>query len=501
MFLDQQLAFDISLDLSKNLKKKNKIRKIIFICSIIFISILIVFLIFFFNRNKNYHQIVQFEKEESKENKIEEFEELIQLKKTEQEEYELEKSKKLKLLSQSEDPLAIFYESIPASLTYNNDGYFDLDWSGFESILKDNKKYKKENSMIIYTTLSNQMAQLNENMDISNLLDITVYHCDINFKTEIKKFIEKIYESEYYSFIAKIKLGSISISFDDIKLKEKFINDINIIANNEKTTNDEKAKYLDELINIHGYYIPLKINFGGLFMIESEYIKNSENEKYITIINETLGINKEIDINTNYSNEIKNIFNEFYSNSKKTIIGGDYTKDNFDDWLLSINENNADIINYDNIIKITDLLDLDLKIKLKEPLKIIDEKYEKRKNYYETLNNLKQSKKRGNIIRKDNDNNDIYELGYFSDHNNLIYNKTIEIYKKYKNFKYVSVKQDISTNDIIVGIKIISKKDDNGKWEIKENPLVTNQMTINFKSEWWCGLNYKLILYLMKLPS
>ena len=37
-------------------------------------------------------------------------------------------------------------------------------------------------------------------------------------------------------------------------------------------------------------------------MIESQYIKNSENEKYITIINETLGINKEIDINTNYSN-------------------------------------------------------------------------------------------------------------------------------------------------------------------------------------------------------
>ncbi len=182
MFLDQQLAFDISLDLSKNLKKKNKIRKITFICSIIFISILIVFLIFFFNRNKNYHQIVQFEKEESKENKIEEFEELIQLEKTEQEEYELEKSKKLKLLSQSEDPLAIFYESIPSSLTYNNDGYFDLDWSGFESILKDNKKYKKENSMIIYTTLSNQMAQMNENMDISNLLDITVYHSDINFK-------------------------------------------------------------------------------------------------------------------------------------------------------------------------------------------------------------------------------------------------------------------------------------------------------------------------------
>jgi hypothetical protein len=64
------------------------------------------------------------------------------------------------------------------------------------------------------------------------------------------------------------------------------------------------------------------------------------------------------------------------------------------------------------------------------------------------------------------------------------------------------VKQDISTNDdIIVGIKIISKKDDNGKWEIKENPLLTNQMSIKFESNYWRGLNYNLILYLMKLPS
>ena len=63
------------------------------------------------------------------------------------------------------------------------------------------------------------------------------------------------------------------------------------------------------------------------------------------------------------------------------------------------------------------------------------------------------------------------------------------------------MKQDISTNDIIVGVKIISNKDGNGKWEIKENPLLTNQMSIKFESNYWSGINYKLILYLMKLPS
>ena len=111
-------------------------------------------------------------------------------------------------------------------------------------------------------------------------------------------------------------------------------------------------------------------------------------------------MNKTLDINANYGNEVKNILNEFYSNSKKNIIGGDLKKDNFEDWKLSINEKNAEIINYDNIIKITDLLDEDIKIKLKIPLKIIDEKYEKRKNYYETLKNLKQIKKRGKYKEK-----------------------------------------------------------------------------------------------------
>ena len=360
MIENQQLTFSFyedKLDSNKNQKNNSKKKIIIFISSIIFITILIVFYIIFFKKDKNYPQLEKIELEKIKENKIEGLEELIQLEKKEQEEYELEKSKKLELLKQSEDPLAEFYETIPAILKYDSDRNFYLYGKCFENVPKSNKIYKKENKMIIYTTLSNQMAQMTKNMDISNLLDITVYHNDINFKTEINKIIEKKTESESYSFIAKKLLGSISINFDDIKLKENFINKIKIIANEESYTNDDKAILIDELINnYYGYYIPLTINFGGLVMIESQYIKTSENEKYLKKINETLEleINNENDINTNYSKNIINIFNEFYSNSKKTIIGGDCTKDNFDDWILSINENNADIINYQDIKKITD---------------------------------------------------------------------------------------------------------------------------------------------------
>ena len=354
--------------------------------------------------------------------------------------------------------------------------------------------------MVMFKTLSNQIAKMNGNMDASILFDAAIYHNEFNFKTEINEMISKSYESESYSFVAKIKIGSISILSNMINLTESFKDKIKTISNEKSYTNEEKAKNLDNLINLHGYYIPLKINFGGLFMIDSQDIKNIEED--IKKLNGSLGINimnKTLDINANYGNEVNNILNEFYSNSKKNIIGGDLKKDNFEDWKLSINEKNAEIINYDNIIKITDLLDEDIKIKLKIPLKIIDEKYEKRKNYYETVNKLKQIKKSGKIKRSGNGN---YELGFDNKYNNLIYSQTRIIKKDWGWNEWVVIaNEDISTNDIIVGIKIIPEKNNDGKWEIKENPLLNYEMSIKISSDSFRGISYKIIVYMMKLPE
>ena len=456
---DSQLALsflDDKEDLLKILKKKTKKSKK-FRYSLIFISIFIIFLIFFciffYKRNKR-----------------------------------------------NNNQLERFYNSIPGSLKSDSNGNFNLDRSGFKTISNSNKLYKAENFMVMFTTLSNQIAKMNGNMDASILLDATIYHNEFNFKTEINEIISKSYESESYSFVAKIKIGSISFLSNNIQLTESFKDKIKTITNENSYTNEEKAKNLDNLINLHGYYIPLKINFGGLFILDSQDIKNSEEE--IKKLSGSLGtnlMNKNLDINLNYGNEVNNILNEFYSNSKKIIIGGDLKKDNFEDWKLSINEKNAEIINYDNVIKITDLLDEDIKIKLKIPLKIIDEKYEKRKNYYETVNKIKQIKKSGKIKRSGNGN---YELGFDNKYNNLIYSLTRIIKKDWGWNEWVVIaNEDISTNDIIVGIKIIPEKNKDGKWEIKENPLLNYEMSIKISSDSFNEINYKIIVYMMKLPD
>ena len=285
---DSQLALsfldDIEdlLNFMKNLKKKpKKLKKKIYF--IIFISalflILIFFYIFFYKRNNN----------------------------------QLER----------------FYNSIPASLKSDSNGNFNLDRSGFNIISNSNKLYKPEKFMVIFKTISNQIAKMNGNMDASILLDAGIYHNEFNFKIEINEMISKSYESESYSFVAKIKIGSISILSNKIQLTKSFKDKIKKITNEKSYTNEEKAKNLVNLLNLHGYYIPLKINFGGLFMIDSQDIKNNKCDEYIKKLNGGIGINlmnKNLDINANYGNEVKNILNEFYSNSKKIIIGGDLKK-------------------------------------------------------------------------------------------------------------------------------------------------------------------------------
>ena len=124
---------------------------------------------------------------------------------------------------------------------------------------------------------------------------------------------------------------------------------------------------------------------------------------------------------------------------------------------------------------------------------------ENEKIYNETIDNLKNI----NVKQKGKGN---YNIGFDNTYNNLISQEKInDVYEKGRRDKSEKT-QHISTKDIIVGIKIISNKNDNGKWTIKENPLLTNNMSIYFESDswckvfWYCDINYQIIVYTMKKP-
>ena len=96
--------------------------------------------------------------------------------------------------------------------------------------------------MVIFKTLSNQIAKMNGNMDASILLDAWIYHKEFNFKTEINEIINKSYKSESYSFVAKIKIGSISFLSNNIQLTESFKDKIKTISNEKSLQMKKKQK-------------------------------------------------------------------------------------------------------------------------------------------------------------------------------------------------------------------------------------------------------------------
>ena len=121
-----------------------------------------------------------------------------------------------------------------------------------------------------------------------------------------------------------------------------------------------------------------------------------------------------------------------------------------------------------------------------------------KKIYNETIDELKKIKV--NIIKGKGN----YKLGFDNTYNNLIsLEKTITVYAewKVKNWGYAEKIESIYSNDIIVGYEIISKKKNNGNWKIKENPLLTNKMIINFKSDRYEDINFTIRVYTMKKPE
>ena len=193
------------------------------------------------------------------------------------------------------------------------------------------------------------------------------------------------------------------------------------------------------------------------------------------------------------AHNMKNILKIYFYNENLIVKGGDINKDNFDDWKLSLNFDNSEIVDYSNIIKITslinDALDKETKKLLKEPLYLVDNKYIKRENYLKYLEKVKEFGSYGNITEAEgNKRNGICEK------DELIYSELIDM------TKYTKI--DNLYTDIIVGWKVNSFWADgsNGPYTF-EDPIGKKRVVATFANRRFRSLHYSFEIFLLKCPE
>lgn len=398
-----------------------------------------------------------------------------------------------------------FYENFPFSILINDNEIISIDKSSLENTSPSELIYLKEDyyefNKIEISQGSKSSNSENIDFSFSGKLDI-IFHSNAKFKSKIEEVKNEVQKTSY--IIVKKKISSLSVKRDNIEANKSFKKKIEEIAYEELYSDEEKASKLDKLFNEYGYFIPLKITIGGYFYQEINKIENENliNEMIGLDGNMNLKISKNIQLNSSleYNSLYENFFNNLFSSENIKIFGGDTSKKTFNEWEASLNYENAQIIEYNNIVGINslieDFLDRDIKIKLKNPLNIINTKYEKRKEYYERLKEAKEF-----ILNEEIKNEDHSKRNGLCYNDDLIYSETFPI-KKTDTIKII----DESFQDIIVGWKIISKRNDgyNGKFTFKD-PILTKKIYIEFVPKTTLKISrdqeYDLEIFLIRLPE
>ena len=403
----------------------------------------------------------------------------------------LEKEKSLEISSSSSylnDPyFKKYFEIFPFALRTSKEGQIEIENSMFEEISEDKLSFKKETSYNFKKIGVDQESKSFYNSDFLISID-TSFYCDAKFQSKVQALNGN---SNKINLIgAKSTVCSLSVKRENIVFSKFFLNKTKDVAEDD-LTDAEKAKELDKLFKDYGYYIPLKIYIGGYFYKGAKKYEDYEN------INKLLEFEAKmktsyIDASGNYSSEIENYIKNIFDNENLVIKGGDINKDNFKDWKLSINYHNSEIIDYSNIIKITDLikdaLDKQTRKLLKIPLSLLDEKYNKREKYYNYLRKVNEFINYLYIEGEDSKRNGITET------DDLIYSEYIDM----TDDKTI----DSTYSDLIVGWKINSFWQDgtNGRFTMID-PIKKRSVHAIFKTRLFRHLHYSLEIFFLRCPE
>ena len=334
-----------------------------------------------------------------------------------------------------------FYGIIPCFIKPNSFGFFESNKNGLENIPKSNIIYKREEFSYIQKIEQSQMGNINENIEASIQADIIIYHSKFNFDFQVNEIINKYRTFSYY--IVKYYCASINIKTEDIKLDKLFVDKINKIAFSDDLIEVRKAYEIDKLFENYGFYIPQKIYLGASYIRKIDNTMSSE-IKFLDIKGK-LDIKSIIKAGANYEKD--SIMNFLNSKEKTDIIGGNKYANNFEEWKSSVNEDNMDIIGYDNFLEIAQLLDFDLKKKIQIPINLIEKKYKLRKQYIQTIKNLKESLSLANLEGDTSTSQGICDVNY----NELIYSWIFPFREDWILFGNSETNFYQSFNDIIVG--------------------------------------------------
>lgn len=320
-----------------------------------------------------------------------------------------------------------------------------------------------------------------------NIFEANIIHTDNKFKDTFEKYNKK--SSQSYYLVVKKVLYTIDIPRDLMKFT-KYYRDMF----SKKYKNEVAFSMLDKLLRQNGYFVPQKIEIGGLLIFndsENLYNKFSNNE-----LESTTRVNLEMLNNNNFLSNISDNYIEKklqYSNVK--IIGGNTYEKDLESWEKSININNAAIIGYKFLTDIISLIPFNYKNNLQGGIILLENKYKMREEYIRIYNKVKLSMSSKKNLSQD---------GHCEESNcPRIKVETIEFRQEGKFMSFAKEKINHGYDNIIIGYKIIDKWKDgtNGKWVVNSCPLLSYQVDMNFVSKWFRGEHFVVKIYIMEVPQ
>lgn len=200
---------------------------------------------------------------------------------------------------------------------------------------------------------SSSKSLINSNVNISkSIKNIFNINLENKFQREANNIQNKELKSIHYQYLIYISLIKMSIPQNEFKLDENIKQEFRNIM--KKKDDNEKLKELLKIYNKYGVGVPFEVILGGKYYIYFDAKNNEEKEEIVHNIDNftKVSINEQkMDFNYNdeNKNQIKNKKEKL--NIQLNVVGGNpEKKDNYNEWLKSLNLNNLEIIEYKSLI-------------------------------------------------------------------------------------------------------------------------------------------------------